>query len=111
MNQENASPRPTLSNGSSNGAGRPSDSLIRILIADDHDLFREGLRKLLESQDDLLVVGEARDGEETLLLMAQHQPDILLLDLKMPGTDGIGTLQKLQVTGSRTRVIVLTASE
>jgi DNA-binding NarL/FixJ family response regulator len=111
MNPENGTARSPLPNGASHGAVIPSTSLIRILIADDHDLFREGLRKLLESQEDLRVVGEARDGEETLQLVAQFEPDILLLDLKMPGTDGIVTLQKLKAAGSRTRVIVLTASE
>jgi len=85
--------------------------LIRIVIADDHPIFRDGLRKLLMLEEDFRVVAEARDGKEVLEVLDEHQPDILLLDLKMPGLDGLTALQKLQNARTKTKVIVLTASE
>ena len=85
--------------------------LIRIVIADDHPIFRDGLRKLLTLEPDFRVVAEARDGKEVLEVLDEHQPDILLLDLKMPGLDGLTALQKLQNSRTKTKVIVLTASE
>jgi DNA-binding NarL/FixJ family response regulator len=85
--------------------------LIRIVIADDHPIFRDGLRKLLTLEDDFRVVAEARDGKEVLEILEEVQPDILLLDLKMPGLDGLTALQKLQNSRTKTKVIVLTASE
>jgi len=87
------------------------DEFIRIVIADDHPIFRDGLRKLLSLEEDFKVVAEARDGKEVLEVLEEHQPDILLLDLKMPGLDGLTALQKLQNSRSKTKVIVLTASE
>jgi two-component system, NarL family, nitrate/nitrite response regulator NarL len=87
------------------------DELIRIVIADDHPIFRDGLRKLLTLEDDFRVVAEARDGKEVLEVLEELQPDILLLDLKMPGLDGLSALQKLQNSRTKTKVIVLTASE
>jgi two-component system, NarL family, nitrate/nitrite response regulator NarL len=85
--------------------------LIRIVIADDHPIFRDGLRKLLMLEEDFRVVAEARDGKEVLEVLEEVQPDILLLDLKMPGLDGLTALQKLQNSRTKTKVIVLTASE
>src|SRR6202162_2889148 len=85
--------------------------LIRIVIADDHPIFRDGLRKLLTLEPDFRVGAEARDGTEVLAVVDEHQPDILLLDLKMPGLDGLTALQKLQNSRTQTKVIVLTASE
>ena len=84
---------------------------IRILIADDHPIVRDGLRKLLGLEEDLEVVGEAGDGEATVLLVEKLDPDVLLLDIRMPGVDGFGALQRLQKLNLRTRVIILTASE
>ena len=92
--------------------GEPkAGELIRIVIADDHPIFRDGLRKLLSLEEDFRVVAEARDGKEVLEVLDEHQPDILLLDLKMPGLDGLTALQKLQNSRTKTKVIVLTASE
>jgi DNA-binding NarL/FixJ family response regulator len=84
---------------------------IRVLISDDHPIVRDGLRKLLGLEDDLEVVGEAGDGEATVLLVEKLNPDVLLLDLRMPGVDGFGALQRLQKLNRKTRVIILTASE
>ncbi len=94
--------------------GRTGEShkpVIRIVIADDHPIVRDGLRKLLSLEDDFEIVGEANDGREVLDLIQEVEPDVLLLDLRMPNLDGLGTLQAMQHTGKRTRVIVLTASE
>jgi DNA-binding NarL/FixJ family response regulator len=85
--------------------------IIKIAIADDHPIFRDGLRKLLALEDDFRVVAEAKDGAEVMDVLDQHDPDILLLDLKMPGIDGLSALQRLQNSKYRTKVIVLTASE
>lgn len=84
---------------------------IRVLIADDHPIVRDGLKKLLLLEDDIQVVGEACDGRQVLELMQEHEPDVLLLDLRMPNLDGLSVLQSLQQTGRRTKVIVLTASD
>lgn len=89
----------------------PSKSKIRIVVADDHPIFRDGLCKLLALEDDFEVVGQAQDGRQVLEVLQQQEPDILLLDLKMPGLDGLATLQRLQSAKSKTRVIVLTASD
>ncbi len=105
MIEETAVEVPTL-----NGTG-VGENLIRIVIADDHPIFRDGLRKLLSLEEDFRVVAEAKDGQEVLDVLEQHDPDILLLDLKMPGLDGLTALQRLQNSKARTKVIVLTASE
>ena len=84
---------------------------IRIVVADDHPIFRDGLCKLLALEDDFEVVAQAQDGRQVLDILQQLEPDILLLDLKMPGLDGLTTLQKLQTARNKTRVIVLTASD
>jgi len=84
---------------------------IRILIADDHPIFRDGLRKLLSLEEDFQVIGEAEDGKEAVEMVQKLTPDILLLDLKMPNLSGIGALEALGDKNKTTRVIVLTASE
>ncbi|HUA83729.1 MAG TPA: response regulator transcription factor [Bryobacteraceae bacterium] len=84
---------------------------MRILIADDHPIVRDGLKKLLLLEDDFEVVGEASDGREVLDKVQELDPDVLLLDLRMPNLDGLSALQALQQANRRTRVIVLTASE
>ncbi len=84
---------------------------IRVLIADDHPIFRDGLKKLLSLEADLQVIGEAQNGQQTVELVEKLQPDILLLDLKMPGINGIEALAQLQNKLKNTRVIVLTASD
>ncbi len=84
---------------------------VRIVIADDHPIFRDGLRRLLEAEPDLKVIGEASDGAEAVRLARQMKPDILLLDLAMPKHPGLEALRDLSV-GSSTpvRVILLTAA-
>src|ERR1051326_2021234 len=73
------------------GAAKPK---IRIVVADDHPMFRDGLCKLLALEEDFEVVAQAQDGREVLDVLQQYEPDILLLDLKMPGLDGLATLQR-----------------
>ncbi len=85
--------------------------MIRVLIADDHPIVRDGLRRLLELEEDIEVVAEAGDGRETLERIQELEPDIVLLDLRMPNVDGLTALQTLQHSSHRARVIVLTASE
>jgi len=82
----------------------------RILIADDHTIFRDGLRRLLESEPEFQVAGEAADGAEALQLAQQLKPDVLLLDLAMPRMPGLETLRELASQGSSVRVILLTAA-
>lgn len=84
---------------------------IRILIADDHPIVRDGLRKLLMLEDDLEIVAEASDGREVLDKVQELDPDVVLLDLRMPNLDGLSTLQAMAQLNKRAKVIVLTASE
>lgn len=81
---------------------------IKVLIADDHALFREGLGMLLAQQDDIQVVGEAKDGPETLNMVEALQPDILLLDILMPKPGGLEILPKIRARSPKTKVLILT---
>src|SRR5437764_4168820 len=83
--------------------------MIRILLADDHPIVREGLRAVLETQADFEVIAEATNGEETLRLALTLQPDIVLLDLEMPVLDGVETIRRLRQEQPTARVIVFTA--
>lgn len=85
-------------------------SLVRVLIADDHALFRDGLRKLLESEGSFEVVGEASDGEMLLDLVRRTEADILLLDLSMPRQDGMDVLRELAAAQIPVRTLLLTAT-
>ena len=80
-------------------------------MADDHAVFRDGLRKLLEGADEILVVGEASNGNQCIKMLDKFKPDILLLDLRMPEKDGLAVLTEVNFESLSTRVIVLTAAE
>lgn len=83
---------------------------VRILLADDHAMFREGLRLLLEAEPELRVVGEAGNGPEVIALIGKLQPDIVLLDVAMPGQSGLDVARQLHEAGTTTRIILLTAA-
>ncbi len=89
--------------------GRAPDG-IRVVLADDHDLFRTGLRTLLEEQG-VLVVGEAARGEEAVELVEELAPDVVLMDLDMPGMGGVAATRRIVTTAPMTRVLVLTISD
>jgi two-component system response regulator NreC len=84
---------------------------IRILIADDHGVLRAGLRSLLNTEPDLQVVGEATDSQETLRLAGKLHPDVVLLDISMPGPGGIKVTQQLKEALPKARVLILTVHE
>jgi DNA-binding NarL/FixJ family response regulator len=84
---------------------------IRIVIADDHPIFRDGLRKLLDNEDDMQIIGEVSNGTECTQIVGKLKPDILLLDLRMPEKDGLTLLEEMNFDSLPTRVIVLTATE
>src|SRR5690349_19612644 len=81
---------------------------IRVAVADDHPVVREGLVAMLETQPDFAIVGSAATGPEALALVRARDPDVLLLDLEMPGLDGVGVLRQLREVSARVRVIVFT---
>jgi DNA-binding NarL/FixJ family response regulator len=81
---------------------------IRVLLVDDHVLFREGLRTLLSVQPDFVVVGEASNGEEAVRLAVERQPSVVLMDLRMPVLDGVSATRRLHQVLPNCRVIVLT---
>ena len=84
---------------------------IRVVVADDFPLVREGVVRALGSDPAIEVIGEAGDGEEALVLAEELQPDVMILDLRMPDLGGLGVLERLRVTNPQIRVIVITASE
>jgi NarL family two-component system response regulator LiaR len=83
--------------------------VIRVLIVDDHAVVREGLRSFLELQEGIEVAGEASDGEEAIALASELVPDVVLMDLVMPGLDGVGAMRALRSRLPKARVIVLTS--
>jgi len=82
--------------------------MTKILIADDHLIIRQGLRLILETEEDFALVGEACDGAEALSLCAELHPEVVLMDLRMPGMDGITAIEKLRQTQPEIAVVILT---
>ena len=87
--------------------------MIRVLLADDQDLVRAGFRALLDAQDDIEVVAEAADGDEAVQLAHRHRPDVVLMDIRMPGTDGLAATRTITADErlSGVRVVILTTFE
>jgi DNA-binding NarL/FixJ family response regulator len=82
--------------------------VIKLVVADDHPVVREALRDVLDSADDITVMGTAADGHEAVALVLEASPDVVLMDLEMPALDGIDAIRRLGEAGSDTRVVVLT---
>lgn len=93
---------------SGTGTGKAATAIIRVATAEDHPVFREGLRKALSMGADLQLVGEASDGQAALEMVAIEKPDVLVLDLTMPRCDGFGVLEQLPRVSPATRALVLT---
>jgi NarL family two-component system response regulator LiaR len=87
----------------------PGDAPITVLLVDDHELVRAGLRTFLELQPDMTVVGEAASGEQALALVAGVRPDVVLLDLVLPGMSGVETARRLRLAHPEVKVVVLTS--
>ncbi|WP_020664492.1 response regulator [Amycolatopsis benzoatilytica] len=85
--------------------------MITIMLVDDHPVVREGLRGMLEAEDDLTVVGEAGSGAEAVALDSVKQPDVVLMDLRMPGLDGVGAIRAILKQAPGRRIVVLTTYE
>ncbi|MDF6041640.1 response regulator transcription factor [Streptomyces sp. JH14] len=86
-----------------------ADRIIRVLLVDDHQVVRRGLRTFLEIQDDIEVVGEAADGAEGVARAEEMRPDVVLMDIKMPGTDGIEALRRLRELDNPAKVLIVTS--
>ncbi len=84
---------------------------IRVLLADDHDILRQGLQLLLETQQDIEVIGEARTGREALELALRLKPDVAIVDITMPDSDGLETCQRIRHQQPTTQVLILTMHE
>lgn len=86
-------------------------SKIGVLIADDHPLVREGVRKILSTSDDIEVLGEASNGEEAVMLAGEKKPDVILMDINMPVLDGIEATKRIKASSPGTKIIALTIHE
>lgn len=90
---------------------RSTAAPIRILIVDDHPVFRAGLANLLAAESDFTIVGKAANGADAINLFSRQRPHVVLLDLSMPGLDGLETMRRMQVVEGDVRIVVLTSSD
>ncbi len=104
-------PGPPASEGNGPGVPARSPDPLGVLIADDHPVVREGLRGMLAAEPGIRVVAEAASGDEAVALAIRHQPDVVLMDLRMPGGDGVQATAGILAALPGTRVIVLTTYE
>jgi DNA-binding NarL/FixJ family response regulator len=84
---------------------------IKVVIADDQALVRGGFRMILDAREDIEVAGEAADGAEAIALVAEHEPDVVLMDVRMPNVDGIEATRQIVASGSPARIIILTTHD
>jgi two-component system NarL family response regulator len=96
--------------GAGAGGERAADE-IRVMICDDHALFRRGLIMVLEAEDDIAVVAEAEDGEDAVSKAAEHVPDVVLMDVRMPGVDGIEATRRIAEKVPTAKILMLTVSD
>jgi len=96
--------------GAGLGAARTADE-IRVMICDDHALFRRGLIMVLEAEDDIAVVAEAEDGEDAVEKAVEHVPDVVLMDVRMPGVDGIEATRRIAEKVPTAKILMLTVSD
>jgi DNA-binding NarL/FixJ family response regulator len=82
--------------------------MIRVLVADDQPLVRSGFRMILDNRDDIDLVGEAQNGEDAVVLARELDPDVILMDVRMPGLDGVGATRRLVDANTRARILILT---
>lgn len=82
--------------------------VIKVIVADDFDLIRQGVKRIIDFEDNIEVIGEATDGEQVLVLMEKHHPDVLLLDMNMPLKNGLEVLKILKEKDTKSKVIILT---
>jgi DNA-binding NarL/FixJ family response regulator len=82
---------------------------IRVVLADDHAVVRKGIREFLEEEGDIVVVAEAADGDQAVALVAEHEPDVVVLDIQMPGVSGIEAGRRIKTDHPEVRVLILTA--
>jgi DNA-binding NarL/FixJ family response regulator len=83
-------------------------SQLRVIIADDHPIVREGLQAVIDDQPDMVVVGQAANGEDAVALALAHRPDVILIDLRMPGLNGVEAIAGIRAQWAEARLIVLT---
>ena len=85
-------------------------SIARVIVVDDHDLLRESLRSMLECEQDLQIVAEAKDGQEAIELCRLHRPDLVLMDVRMPRVDGFEATRRIKEELGTTKVLIMSAS-
>ena len=101
-------PLEACSSGRKRELGGPSEGRIRVLLAEDHIIVRDGLAAIINQEDDMTVVAEAGEGGEAVALWKRHQPDVILMDLRMPGLSGVNAIYELHEADPDVRIIVLT---
>lgn len=87
------------------------ESKIRVLIADDHPLFRQGIKQILELEKDIIVVAQAANGNDAVQLAREHKPDVILMDINMPGSNGLQAIKEIKDENISSKIIVLTIHE
>jgi len=87
------------------------ESKIRVLIADDHPLFRQGIKQILELEKDIIVVAQAANGDDAVQLAREHKPDVILMDINMPGSNGLQAIKEIKDENISSKIIVLTIHE